>query len=64
MITLGLKDAEAEFLVGLGMDFLIYGQRSSFCPNQHRGKLLTIVMLHKVPQSQAFKDMMTEDFTA
>mgnify|MGYP006975729378 CR=1 FL=1 len=37
--------------VSLFMDLLIDGQISSFCPNQHGGKLLTVVMLHKVTQS-------------
>ena len=33
------------------MDFLIHGQISSFCPDQHGGKLLTLIMLHKLTQS-------------
>ena len=35
----------------LGMDFLIDGQISSFCPGHHGGKLLTLTMLHKITQS-------------
>ena len=35
----------------LAMDFLIDGQISSFCPDQHEGKLLTIIMLDKLTQS-------------
>jgi hypothetical protein len=33
------------------MDFLIDGQISSFCPDQHEGELLTLIMLHKLTQS-------------
>ena len=35
----------------LYMDFLIDGQISSFCPDQHEGKILTLIMLHKLTQS-------------
>ena len=35
----------------LAMDFLIYGQISSFCPDQPKGKLLTLIILHKLTQS-------------
>ena len=33
------------------IDFLVDGQISSFCPNQHEAKLLTLIMLHKLTQS-------------
>ena len=48
-----LNDAIAEFLVELGMDLLIQigGQIPSFCPDQHDGKLLTLIMLDKLTQS-------------
>ena len=35
----------------LGMDFLIDGQISSFCPGQHEAALLTLVISHKLTQS-------------
>ena len=35
----------------LGMDFLIDGQISLFCPDQHEGELLTLIMLHRLTQS-------------
>ena len=36
---------------GLGMDFLIDGQISSFCPGHHGGWLLTLIMQGKLTQS-------------
>ena len=33
-----------EAIIALGMDFLIDGQISSYCPNQHEGELLTLIM--------------------
>ena len=38
-------------LVALCMDFLIDGQISSFCPDQHEGGILTLITLHKLTQS-------------
>ena len=40
-----------KYSVRLFMDFLIDEQISSFCPGQHGGKLLTLIMLHKLTQS-------------
>ena len=40
-----------EILVRLGMDFLIDGQISSFCPGQHEAALLTLIISHKLTQS-------------
>ena len=37
--------------VYLPMDFLIDEQISSICPGHHGGKLLTLIMLHKITQS-------------
>ena len=41
----------SAFQVILLIDFLIDGQISSFCPDQHKVKLLTRIMLHKLTQS-------------
>ena len=38
----------------LGIDFLIDGQISLFCPDQHEAKFLTLIMLHKLTQSLKF----------
>jgi hypothetical protein len=37
--------------VSLVIDFLIDGQISSFCPDKHEAKLLTLIMLHKLTQT-------------
>ena len=38
------------FPIYLPMDFLIDGQISSFCPDQHGSKPLTLIILHKLTQ--------------
>ena len=45
------SEALGVFSVELDMDFLKDGQISSFCPDQHEGELLTLIMLHKLTQS-------------
>ncbi len=52
MQSTGTQYALGDFKsrIELGIDYLIYGQISSFCPDRQEGKLSTLIMPHKVTQ--------------
>ena len=51
IIEIDTSNSKLYNQVTLAMDFLIDGQISSFYPDQPEGKLLTLIMLHKLTQS-------------
>ena len=51
LVRSGQKKRILIHILALTMDFLIDGQISSFCPGHHGGKILTLIMLHKLTQS-------------